>query len=101
MLDLIVIVDPNYGQGLDRAAQFAPLWIVDTPINKEACKRYWDRHPHRDHREQGAVTSYKTVNPQDRLGSFLGIIPQLEDHHGGIKDRMFVFPRDFTLEVIG
>src|ERR1700749_1697681 len=101
MANLIVVVDPDYAVHLERAAQAAPVWIVSTQINREACERLWQTHPHSDHRENGAVTCYKTLNPQDRLGSLLGVVPDLETHHGEIKNNEFVFPTGFVLEVIG
>jgi hypothetical protein len=98
---LIVIVDPNYGDGLERAAQSAPVWIVDTKRNKDASKRLWNISPRADHREKGAVTTYEAINPEDRLSSLLGIVPQLESHHGKLVANELTFPDGFVLGVIG
>lgn len=58
-------------------------------------------HPHVDHREKGAVTSFKSQNPEDRLSTLLGIMPQLETHHGNVEDDELIFPKGFVLSVIG
>jgi hypothetical protein len=101
MANLIVVVDPDYAVHLERAAQTAPLWIVSTQMNREACEQLWMNHPYSDHRENGAITCYKTLDPQDRLGSLLGVVPALETHHGEVQDNELVFPTGFVLEVIG
>lgn len=101
MPNLIVVVDPDHGARLETAAQLAPVWVVDTHINKKAVKRVWMSHPHADHREKGAVTSYKSQNPEDRLGTLLNIMPDLETHHGNVEDNELVFPKGFVLGVVG
>ncbi len=101
MNNLIVVVDPDYADRVQRAAQFAPVWVVATQANRDACERVWRNTPHPDHREKGAITCYKTPNPEDRLGSLVGIVPQLETHHGEVKDDELAFPNGFVLEVIG
>jgi len=98
---LIVIVDPDYGDSLERAAQSAPVWIVDTKRNKAACERLRNIFPRADHREKGAVTSYKSPNPDDRLSSLLYIMPELETHHGTLVANEIIFPEGFVLGVIG
>jgi hypothetical protein len=101
MADLIVVVDPNYGDRVEGTAQAAPVWIVATPTNKTACEHLWKERAHPDHRETGAVTCYSVTNPEDRLGGLLNVIPTLETHHGEVKDDQFSFPDGFVLEVIG
>lgn len=98
---LIVVVDPDYGDDLERLAQSAPVWIVDTQRNRDASERIWKLSPCADHREKGAVTSYKATNPGDRLNNLLGIIPQLETHHGELAANELAFPEGFALGVIG
>ena len=101
MSNLIVVLDPDYGHRLDTVAQIAPVWAVDTQVNKEAVERLWKTRTHADHREKGAITSYRTQNPADRLNSLLGIIPELETHHGKVEDNELIFPDGFVLGVIG
>jgi hypothetical protein len=101
MPNLVVIVDPDYGTRLETATQLAPVWVVDTPRNKKAVERVWRTGPHPDHREKGAVTSYRSQDPEDRLSSLLGIMPELETHHGNVESNELVFPKGFVLGVIG
>jgi hypothetical protein len=101
MPELIVIVDPDYGDGMERVAQSAPVWVVDTKRNKDAYARLWKISPLADHRANGAVTSYKSQNPEDRLSSLLDIMPQLETHHGELAANELAFPEGFVLGVIG
>lgn len=38
---------------------------------------------------------------EDRLGSLLDIVPELETHHGEIQADEYCFPSGFILEVVG
>jgi hypothetical protein len=101
MASLLVVVDPSYAERLERTVEVAPVWIVATQTNRHACERLWKSQLHPDHRDKGAVTSYETPNPEDRVASLLGSLPTLETHHGQVQDDEFVFPNGFVLEVIG
>lgn len=101
MINLIVVVDPNYGDLLETAAQIAPVWVVDTQVNKAACNRLWSAHRSGDHRDTGAITCFEVGDTQDRSANLLNLVPTLEEHHGEIHDDRFLFPKGFVLEVIG
>lgn len=101
MIDLIVVVDPNYGDSIETAAQAAPVWAINTLPNKTACERIWTAHRAVDHRERGAVTCYNVTDKEDRLGNLLNVLPTLEEHHGEIRDDHFSFPNGFVLGVLG
>lgn len=101
MADLIVIVDPNFGDRLESLSQLAPIWIVASPDNKDACHRLWVSQAHSDHREKGAATHYTVTDLEDRVGNLLDIIPQLETHHGEVTGNELTFPDGFLLEVVG
>ena len=101
MTDLIVVVDPNYGDRIETAAQTAPVWAVASLVNKAACERIWAADRTVDHRERGAVTCYDVTDQEDRLGNLLTVLPTLEEHHGEIHDDHFSFPSGFVLGVLG
>ncbi len=101
MSNLIVVVDPDYGERLSSVAQTAPCWVVSTPGNNEACEHFREGSAVTDHREKGALTSYAVNDPEDRLANLLDVLPTLEEHHGEMGDNDFVFPEGFILEVIG
>jgi hypothetical protein len=101
MADLILVLDPHYGERLEIVAQSAPIWIVDTNQNRAAYEPLRKGNPHRDHREKGAITSYHAIEPENRIESLIEILPQLETHHGHVINEELVFPNGFELEVIG
>jgi hypothetical protein len=102
MTNLIVVVDPNYGDRIDTAAQIAPVWAVASLVNKTACERIWAAaHGAVDHRETGAVTCYDVTDQQDCLGNLLNILPTLEEHHGEVRDDHISLPKGFVLRVLG
>ncbi len=101
MINVIVVVDPNYGDRLETATQVAPVWVVATIANKAACERMWKAQPTDDHREKSAVTCYDVASPEGRLANLLSVVPTLEEHHGEIRDDRFLFPEGFVLGVLG
>jgi hypothetical protein len=101
MINLMVVVDPNYGDRLAAAAQIAPVWVVATQINKAACNHLWSARPSVDHRDTGAVTCYEVGDTEDRFANLLNVLPTLEEHHGEIRDDRFSFPDGFVIEVVG
>src|SRR5579859_2235937 len=94
MTNLIVVVDPNYGDHLEKTSQIAPIWVVDSPQNNAACKRLWNASATSDHSKKGGVTCYNVTDAEDRLANVINVLPDLELHHGKFSD-------GFTLEVIG
>jgi hypothetical protein len=101
MPNVIVVVDPNYGDRIETVAQTAPVWAVAGLVNKAACERIWAAHGTVDHRERGAVTCYDVTDQEDRLGNLLTVLPALKEHHGKIHDDHFLFPNGFVLGVLG
>jgi hypothetical protein len=101
MPDLIVVVDPNYGDRLETAVETAPVWIVASPNNRSACQRIWAADPAANHREFNSVTIYDVADPNDRLDNLLSVFPTLEEHHGEIHAEQFSFPNGFVIEVRG
>jgi hypothetical protein len=101
MPDLIVVVDPDFGERLEEVAQLAPTWVVATPGNANAYQRLWKAHAHADHQEKGAITSFRVREAEARVANLLDILPQTEQHHGELRDDYFAYPSGFVLEVIG
>ncbi len=101
MTNATVVVDPNYGDRIEAAAQTAPVWAVASILNKAACVRVWAAHRTVDHRETGAVTCYDVTDQEDRLGNLLAVLPTLQEHHGEIRDDHFSFPNGLVLGVLG
>src|SRR5262245_12559818 len=86
MVEVIVVVDPNYGDRIATAAKTAPVWAVASFVNKAACEHVWAAHGTVDHRERGSVTCFDITDQQDRIGNLLAVLPTLEQHHGEIRD---------------
>jgi hypothetical protein len=101
IIDLIVVVDPEYGGRLAMASRIAPVWAIAILDNKEAARRIRGAEPAGDHREKGAVTCYEGGGTDDRFADLISVLPALEEHHAQIAGDRFSFPRYFTLRVIG
>jgi len=99
--NVAIVVDPKFGGRLERLTARAPVWIVASEANKAVSDELWKAHPHKDHRETGAITTYPVSDDEDRRTNLLDVIADVEIHHGVGDGDYLVFPRDFALEVIG
>jgi hypothetical protein len=100
MTDVVVILDPAFGQRLKPLSPLAPVWIVDSDINKAAYDRLRRDHEVSDHRDKGAITSFE-IKDEDRVKGLIDILPDVEIHHGKAEGNELVFPSGFVLGVIG
>src|SRR5689334_20897244 len=78
-----IVVDPRFGERLTQLAARLPVWIADTPTNREAAERYWQREQvPSGHAEPGAVTTFGVdplLTPEEWCES---ILPDVDFHHG-------------------
>jgi hypothetical protein len=75
-----VVVDREFGEQLARLTPGAPVWIVDTPINKPVAQRLWREQPQND--SLTGITTFdfsNSASPEDIVASMLGAI---DLHHG-------------------
>jgi hypothetical protein len=89
-----IVVDREFG---DKLAEIegAPVWIVDTPINKAVVRRLWSEHPQQNHLT-GITTfdDFESSSPEDIL---LGQFDTIDLHHG-----VYSANRPYTvIEVVG
>jgi hypothetical protein len=74
-----IVVDREFG---DKLAEIegAPVWIVDTPINKAVVRRLWSEHPQQN-QLTGITTfdDFESSSPEDIL---LGQLDTIDLHHG-------------------
>jgi hypothetical protein len=79
-----IIVDPQFGQRLDQLASRLPIWIVDTPVNRQAAERRWQQKEEATHTEPGDVTTF-TVDtaqtPEEWCASVLGVVDAHHDEY--------------------
>jgi hypothetical protein len=101
IVDVVVVVDADYGDGLETLLQTAPVWIVDTPSNRLVYERLQTQHPRISHRAKGSITSYTILDDNDKLANLFDILPQLESHYGQGEGNYLLFPKGFVLEVLG
>jgi hypothetical protein len=101
MVDVVVILDPAFGERLEGIAALAPVWIADTDTNKAAYERLRRSHKHVDHREKGAITNFEVLNKSNLVKGLIDIMPAVEMHHGRAENKELVFPSGFVLRVIG
>jgi len=75
-----VVLEPAFGERLTELAARLPVWIVDTPANRAAAKRYWAEHPGQSHTE--GVTTFKvdlSLSPEAWCAE---VLPDIDLHHG-------------------
>jgi hypothetical protein len=75
-----IVVDREFGEKLAGITRDAPVWIVDTPINKTVVRRLWSDHPQQNHLT-GITTfdDFESFSPEDLL---LSEFDTIDLHHG-------------------
>ena len=81
---ITLVVDPNFGDSLERVASRGATWIVDTPVNRVAFEKYWREHPAESH--LSGVTSF-TAAETCREDSAIGVLESIDLHHGSYSSR--------------
>jgi hypothetical protein len=99
--DVIVVLEPKFGERIDSLLSRAPIWIVVSEFNRPIYQRLWQTNKHEDHREIGAITAFQAKNPEDRNETILNIMSDVETHHGTAQGNYLLFPPGFGIEVIG
>ena len=112
--EVCVVVDPAYAGRLEELAAAAPVWIVSSAMNREACQQAWAAPGAvTDHHLPGSITHYDISDPADRVSNLLDVLPVLEQHYGDPDDpayrpladdvqrRYLHLPNGFGLSVIG
>jgi hypothetical protein len=91
---LFVVLDKDYGERLSDLAPRGPVWIVDTPSNREAAQKLWAVDKSRTHLD--GVTTFKggDCSAEDAL---INDLETIDLHHGFYSAN----PPYTVLEVIG
>jgi hypothetical protein len=90
-----IVVDREFGERLNMLEKGVPVWIVDTPANKAAAQRVWQKLPDPDHLT--GVTTFRAFAPATSSELLLAEIDTIDLHHGTYS----ADPPYTVLEVIG
>lgn len=99
MADVIIILDPVFGEQLVHFLTVAPVWIIDSDINKVVFEKLHSEHDIRNYREKISITNFKELD--NTLETFLNIVPSIQTHYGQERDNQLVLPSNFTIQIIG
>ena len=92
---IFVVLDRNYGHRLDELACHGPVWIVDTPANRNVAQQIWTAAPNRDHLE--GVTTFKFPADSSSEDILINELDTIDLHHGTYSAN----PPYTIIEVIG
>lgn len=73
-----IVVDPDYRGDLVALTNVRPVWIVDSPGNKERIDFVWAIG---DKRNLFELRRLKFANPEDRVTNLLEVLGLLDDHY--------------------
>ncbi len=90
-----IVVDREFGDKLAEIERDAPVWIVDTPVNKIVVRRLSSEHPQQNHLT-GITTfdDFESFSPEDLL---LSEFDTIDLHHGVYS----AAPPYTVIEVVG
>jgi hypothetical protein len=75
-----VIVDRQFGEGLNELERGVPVWIVDSPDNMPVVRRLWQSRP--DESYLNGITSFVDSKSSSPEGLFLKELYMIDLHHG-------------------
>lgn len=89
-----IVVDREFG---DKLAEIegAPVWIVDTPINKTVVRRLWSEQPQKNHLT--GITTFDDFESSSLEDILLGQFDAIDLHHGVYSAN----PPYAVIEVVG
>jgi hypothetical protein len=93
--NVLVIVEPSFGERLTLLPANVQVWIVDTPINTPVVHRLWKER--RADNEQNGITTFKVFPGKSREENFLSNLSTIDLHHGHYSND----PPYAQIEVIG
>jgi hypothetical protein len=91
---LFVVLDRDYGPRLTELAQSGPVWIVDTPANRNAARRIWNAAVPGTFESVTTFTFGEGSSFEDVL---INELPTIAEHHGLYSGN----PPYTMMEVIG
>jgi HEAT repeat protein len=91
-----LIVDPEFGDRLVPLASRMPVWVVETPANRDAVLRLRSQKHDMDPAKP-VITTFKVPAGISVEEACLGVLADIELHHGEYSQK----PPYFVLEVFG
>ena len=88
-----IVILPDFGRQLPSLAEPFHVWVVDTPVNRQAAEALWAAGP--GDRTHG-VTTFK-LESESTESSIVNLLPVINEHHGLQED----WAMDIVLEVRG
>ena len=90
-----LVLHEDYGDRLTELLARMPLWVVDTPSNREAAQRIWSSRPGQSHLT--GLTTFKVASDSSAVERCLGELDTIDLHHGEYS----ASPSYSELEVFG
>jgi hypothetical protein len=75
-----VVLDREFGLRLRQLLEAGPVWVVDSPTNRDSAEKIWAEFPERDHLD--GVTVFKSAATRDPAEILTGELPAIDLHHG-------------------
>jgi hypothetical protein len=75
---IFILLDPDTGTMLNEYAACGPVWITQSPENRQAAEAYWASKSESDH----SVTIWSEPRSGESEEEWLGILDDIELHHG-------------------
>jgi hypothetical protein len=90
-----IVIAPNYGKRLRDLPKGEPAWILDTPINRQACQGNSSEDTPNSHLVGYTLFKYSTEDSPEEM--LLSLLENIELHHGELSHA----PPYSILNVIG
>jgi len=92
---ICIVVDREFGERLTTRAPGVPVWIVETPVNRDVAQRLWKERPQEGHLT--GITTFKASESSSAEDLLLNEMNTIDLHHGSYSSD----PPYTVLEVLG
>jgi hypothetical protein len=76
-----IVVDRDFSTRLNDLAEWVHVWVIDTPENRVATERVWERTGRQYSFERGVTTFISNISDEPERNA-AGILATVEEHHG-------------------
>lgn len=74
-----IVVDPAFGDQVRALPHEMPVWIVDTPTNRDVARRFWPNGPESGTRS--SVSTFVSAAGESPEAACVRILPTVDMHH--------------------
>lgn len=75
-----VVLDPEFGERIGELLETGPVWVLDSPANRDSAQKIWLKSPYPD--QLTGVTVFKGSGDHNPAQMLINELETIDLHHG-------------------